>query len=38
MKNLEKANLKIKELENKLNDVEEDHDRKDKTKDKKSLG
>jgi chromosome segregation ATPase len=35
---LEKANLKIKELENKLNDVEEDHDRKDKTKDKKSLG
>ena len=25
-------------VENKLNDVEEDHDRKDKTNDKKSLG
>jgi chromosome segregation ATPase len=31
---LEKANLKIKELENKLNKVEEDHD----GKNKKSLG
>ena len=35
---LEKANQKIKELENKLNKIEEDHDQKDKRENKKSLG
>ena len=35
---LEKANQKIKELENKLNKIGEDHDQKDKREDKKSLG
>ena len=35
---LEKANQKIKELENKLNKIGEDHGQKDKRENKKSLG
>ena len=35
---LEKANKRIKELENKLNKVEKNYDQKDKRKNKESLG
>ena len=35
---LEKANKRIKELENKLNNVEKNYDQKDKRENKESLG